>query len=214
MSLMKTDELIELLARGAGPAPRAVAARRLAPAAGLGVAASALLAVGLLGPIPADMYGSPALLIKFAYAASLAIAAAWLTARLARPAASLVIPRRAVLAVFAAMGALGAAVLVGTEPGDRGAALLGYSWSTCPWSVLALSLPGLGCALWAVRGLAPTRPMEAGFACGLLAGALGALGYSLSCPEVSPAFVALWYSLGIGMSGIVGALLGLRVLRW
>jgi hypothetical protein len=211
---MKTDDLIDLLARGAGPAPRALAARRLAPAAGLGVAASALLAVGLFGPIPADMYGSPAPWIKLTYAVCLAIAAAWLTARLARPVARLVAPLRAVLAVFAVMGAVGLATLFGADPGDRATALLGQSWSTCSWSVLALSMPGLACALWAVRGMAPTRPVAAGFAAGLFAGALGALGYALSCLEVSPAFVALWYTLGIGMSGVVGALLGPLVLRW
>ncbi len=211
---MKTDELIDLLARGAGPAPTALAARRLAPAAGLGVAASAMLALGLFGPIPSALYGSAAPWIKLVYAASLAIAAAWLTAQLARPVARLVVPRRAVLAVFAAMGAVGLAALLGAGPGERVTALLGHSWSTCPWNVLALSLPALACLLWAVRGLAPTRPVAAGFAAGLFAGALGAFGYSLSCPEVSPAFVALWYSLGIGLTGIVGALLGPRVLRW
>lgn len=211
---MKTDDLIELLARGAGPAPRAVAARRLTHAAAWGLAASALLAIGLFGPIPAELYGSPAPWIKFAYAAALAGAAGWLTARLARPAARLVVPRRAVVAVFAAMAALGIAALVGTEPGDRAQALLGYSWSTCPWIVFAVSLPGLGGALWAVRGLAPTRPVAAGFAAGLFAGALGALGYSLSCPEASAAFVAVWYSLGIGLSAVAGALLGPWVLRW
>ncbi len=211
---MRTDELIEWLARGAGPAPRALTIRRLAPAAGLGLAASALLAVGLFGPIQAAMYASPAAWIKLAYPASLAVAAAWLTARLARPAARLVVPQRVVLMVFATMGLLGMAALIRAEPADRAMALLGSSWSTCPWSVFILSLPGLGCALWAVRGLAPTRPAAAGFACGLLAGALGAFGYSLSCPEVSPAFVALWYSLGIGLSGLVGTLLGPRILRW
>lgn len=211
---MRTDDLIELLARGAGPAPRAVAARRLTQAAGLGLAASVLLALGLFGPIPAELYGSPAPWIKFGYAVALAVAAGWLTAGLARPAARLAVPRRAVLTVFAVMAALGIAVLVGTEPGERAQALLGHSWSTCPWSVLALSLPGLGGALWAVRGMAPTRPASAGFAAGLFAGALGALGYSLSCPEASAAFVAVWYSLGIGLSAVVGALLGPWVLRW
>ncbi|MCA0243598.1 MAG: DUF1109 domain-containing protein [Proteobacteria bacterium] len=211
---MKTDDLIELLARGAGPAPTAVAARRLAPAAALGLAASALLALALFGPIPAALYALPTPWIKFAYAASLAAAAGWWTARLARPAARLVVPRRAVLAVVAAMGLLGIASLLATAPGERATALLGHSWSSCPLSVLALSLPALAAALWAVRGLAPTRPMAAGFACGLFAGALGALGYAVSCPELSPAFVALWYSLGIGLVGAVGALLGPRVLRW
>ena len=37
---MKTQALIEMLARGAGPAPRAVAAQRLLPAAGLGALAA------------------------------------------------------------------------------------------------------------------------------------------------------------------------------
>lgn len=211
---MKTDELIEFLARGAGPAPTALPARRLAPAAGLGAAASALLALALFGPIPADLYGSAATWIKLVYAASLASAAAWLTAQLARPVSRLVVPRRAVLAVFAAMGATGLAAWLGAEPGERAAALLGYSWSTCPWNVLALSLPALACVLWAVRGMAPTRPVAAGFAAGLLAGALGTFGYALSCAEQSPAFVALWYSLGIVLTGGVGALLGRRVLRW
>jgi hypothetical protein len=38
---MKTDALIGMLATGAGPAPRAVAARRLVPAVALGLLASA-----------------------------------------------------------------------------------------------------------------------------------------------------------------------------
>ena len=211
---MKTDELIEMLARGAGPAPRAVVARRLAPAAALGLAASALLALALFGPVPAAMYDSAAPWIKLGYAASLALAAGWLTSRLARPVARLRLPQRAVAVVFGAMGAFGLAALIAASPGERGVALLGVSWSTCPWNVLALSLPALIATLWAVRGLAPTRPRAAGFAAGLFAGALGAFGYALSCPEVSPTFVALWYSLGILLSGAVGAFAGPRVLRW
>jgi hypothetical protein len=211
---MKTDELIEMLARGAGPAPTAVAARRLAPAAGLGLAASILLSLLLFGPIPAAMYGGPAPWIKLGYAVSLALAAAWLTGRLARPVARLRVPQWAVTAVFAAMGVVGLAALVATAPGERGAALFGESWLRCPRNVLTLSLPALAGTLWAVRGLAPTRPHAAGFSAGLLAGALGAFGYALACPEVSPTFVALWYTLGIGLSGALGALLGPRVLRW
>ncbi len=42
---MKTDALIDMLARGAGPVPRGVAARRLLPAVGFGLLASVLLAV-------------------------------------------------------------------------------------------------------------------------------------------------------------------------
>lgn len=211
---MKTDELIELLARGAGPAPKAVAARRLAPVAVLGVAASTLLSLTLIGPIPPAFYATAAPWIKLGYAASIAAAGAWLTARLARPAARASAPARALALVVAAMSALGLTALLAATPAARGDALLGHSWWSCPWNVLAFSLPALAGALWAVRGLAPTRPRAAGLAAGIFAGALGAFGYALSCPELSPAFVALWYTLGIGLTGLLGALLGPRLLRW
>lgn len=211
---MKTDTLIDLLARGAGPAPRAVAARRLVPAAALGLLLSVALALALIGPIPAAMVATPAPWIKLAYAAAIAASAGWWTARLSRPVARLALPRRAVLAAFGAMALLGAGALLALPAGQRLAALLGHSWSSCPWNVLALSLPALAGALWALRGLAPTRLRAAGFAAGLLAGAVGAAGYALSCDETAPAFIAVWYSLGIAATGLLGALIGPRVLRW
>ncbi|HWS73512.1 MAG TPA: DUF1109 domain-containing protein [Quisquiliibacterium sp.] len=211
---MKTDSLIDLLARGAGPAPGAVEARRLLPAAVLGLLLSAVLAVVLLGPVPASMYATPAPWIKFAYALALAVAGGWLAARLARPVARLRAPRRAVAAVATAMALLAAYALLTRPAGDRVAAVLGHSWLACPWNVLALSLPALAAVLWAIRGLAPTRPRAAGCAAGLFAGALGAFGYALSCTEESTAFVAIWYSVGIGLTAILGALAGPRVLRW
>ena len=211
---MKTEALIEMLARGAGPAPRAVVARRLLPVAGLGLVASALLALALIGPIPASMYATTVPWMKLAYAGALAAAAGWLTARLARPIGRLAVPRVVLLCVFGAMGLLGLAALIATPSSDRLSTLLGHSWLTCPGNVVASSLPALAGSLWAVRGLAPTQPRAAGFAAGLFAGSVGALGYALSCPEVSAAFVAVWYTLGIGLSGLLGALLGPRVLRW
>jgi len=211
---MKTDDLVEMLARGAGPAPQAVAARRLGPAGLLGALLSAALALALLGPIPREMLDAPALWIKLGYAGALALTTAWLTSRLARPVPRLAVPLRVVLAVALLMAALGVEAWLDSPPPERMAILLGHSWFSCPWSVLALSMPALAGTLWAVRGLAPTRLRAAGFAAGLLAGAVGALGYALACEELSPAFVATWYTLGILLSGAMGALLGPRVLRW
>ncbi|MBK9363166.1 MAG: DUF1109 domain-containing protein [Rubrivivax sp.] len=211
---MKTQTLVELLARGAGPAPRHVAARRLLPAAGFGVLASAALALALIGPIPAALYATAAPWVKLGYAAVLAAAALWLTATLSRPVARPLRPGRAVAAVVAAMGLIGLVALLATPAGERMTALLGHSALACPGNVLALSLPALAAALWALRGLAPTRPHAAGAAAGLLAGALGAAGYALACTETSPGFVAAWYSLGIGLTAALGAIVGPRVLRW
>ena len=211
---MKTDALIDMLARDAGPVPRALAARRLSPAAAAGLLVSALIAIAWFGAIPAQMFATAVPWTKMAYAGALALAAGWWTARLSRPAAPIALPRRVTVLVLLAMVVVGGFSLASTPAGARLDALLGESWPTCPWSVLVLSLPALVGSLWAVRGLAPTRPRAAGFAAGLLAGSVGAFGYSLSCPEASPAFVAVWYTLGIAFTGAVGAVLGPRVLRW
>jgi hypothetical protein len=211
---MRTDSLIDGLARDAGPAPRAVAARRLSPAAVAGLGFSIAAALAGFGLIPAAMFGTMVPWMKLAYAGALALAAGWLTARLCRPAASCRRASAMTMAIVAAMGGVGLVSLAALPADARTGALLGQSWLSCPWRVLVLSLPGLAAALWAARGLAPTNPRAAGFAAGLFAGSMGAVGYSLACPEASPAFVAVWYSLGIALTGAVGAVLGPRVLRW
>lgn len=211
---MKTQSLIEMLAKGAGPAPQAPVLLRLAPVVALGLIASALFALVSMGSIPVAMWATQAPWLKLMYGGSLALAAGWLTARLSRPVARTYWPVRAVLAVFSSILALGALTLVTSAPDQRMAALFGETWLSCPTNVVALSLPALAGALWALRGLAPTQLRAAGFNAGLLAGALGAMGYSLVCPEVSATFVAVWYSLGILLTGLLGAVLGPRLLRW
>ncbi len=68
---MKTDELIAVLATHAGPAPRAVVARRLAPAMAFGVLASVALALLIFGPVDDLALPGAALWIKLVYAAAL-----------------------------------------------------------------------------------------------------------------------------------------------
>lgn len=211
---MKTDELIAALATHAGPAPRAVVARRLVPAMAFGVLASVALALLLLGPVNDLAVPGAALWIKLVYAGALGAGAAWLTGRLSRPAARSVGAALAVAGVVIAVALAGTFSLLATETGERLRQALGHSWAICPWAVFGLSLPALASTLWAVRGLAPTRPREAGLAAGLLAGAAGAAGYALACVESSTVFIAIWYTLGIAMCAALGAALGPRVLRW
>jgi len=211
---MKTDVWIDMLACGAGPAPRAVAARRLLPVMLAGLLASSALAWLLMGLLPPAVFQTPAPWIKLAYAAALVVAASVLTVRLARPLARLRMPWGGVALVMGGMLALGAGFLWGTPPPDRWAVLLGQTWLICPALLLLLSLPSLLAILWVLRGLAPTRLAAAGLASGLLAGAIGAAGYALACPESSPTFVAVWYTLGIGLTALTGRLLGPYVLRW
>jgi hypothetical protein len=211
---MKTDALIDMLARDAGPAPRVLAASRLSPAAAAGLLVSAAISMAWFGAVPAQLFATAVPWLKMAYTGALGLAAAWLTARLSRPAAPLAQPWRITLLVLLSMALVGGVSLALVPAGTRMDAVLGQSWSTCPWSVLALSVPTLAASLGAVRGLAPTRLRATGFAAGLLAGSVGAFAYSLSCPETSPAFVVIWYTLGIAFTGFVGAALGPCVLRW
>jgi hypothetical protein len=211
---MKTDTLIDMLARGAGPAPRGLVAGRLGPAVLVGLVLSVTAAVVGFGPVPAAAFSTLAPWMKLGYAGALALAAGWLTARLSRPGAPVHGAQRTLAAIVLAMALIAAAWLATISQGSRMDSVLGDSWWSCSLRVLLLSAPTLAAALWAVRGLAPTRPRAAGFAAGLLSGSVGAIGYTLSCPEASPAFVAVWYTVGIALAGAAGAALGPRVLRW
>ena len=59
-----------------------------------------------------------------------------------------------------------------------------------------------------------TRPRLAGAVCGLVAAGIAATFYALHCDDDSPLFVAVWYTLGIGIVTTMSAVIGGRVLRW
>jgi hypothetical protein len=211
---MKTDELILMLSRGAGPAPTALAARRLGLAVVMGLLTAVMAAAWLKNPVPLALFGQPGMWLKLGYAAVLAAVAVSWASRLGRPGMAGGGARLALMLVVAAVGVLGLVTMAQAPEGARAAAVLGQSWRECPRSVLLLSLPTLAGTLWALRGLAPTRPRMAGLAAGLTAGGVGAFAYALFCPELSPAFVAVWYTLGVAAAGALGAVLGPRLLRW
>jgi hypothetical protein len=94
------------------------------------------------------------------------------------------------------------------------ALLMGRTWLVCPWLIVLLAVPVFAGTFWGLRGFAPTRPGLAGFAAGLFAGAVSASIYALHCNEGGAPFVALWYSLGIVIVGLAGALAGRLLLRW
>ncbi len=211
---MTTDELIRMLSAGAGASPRLNMGVYLFPAITAGALAGILLSGGLLGWVPAHMMTAPALWFKLAYAGTLAVGAGWLVARLARPVSHTRAPRAAITAVLLCVMLVGVIAVLNEKSGARMQAIFGSTWSNCPLIIPALALPALAGLMATLRRLAPTRMREAGFAAGLLAGSLGAIGYSMHCPEESLVFVAIWYTLGMFGSGALGARLGPRLLRW
>lgn len=211
---MKTDDLVAMLATGAGPAKPNRPVRDFAPALLLGLAASAAVSLAVRGPVPVAMWSGAALWTKLGYALALALACGYLAAALGRPGAPHRRPVLGVGLVLAAMALIGGVAIGGVAPSERARFVLGSTALICPWAIPLLALPTLLGLLRVLGEAAPTRPRGAGFAAGLLAGAVGAAGYALSCAEVSTGFIAVWYTAGIILTGGLGALVGPRALRW
>lgn len=213
---MKTDELVTMLAAGAGPAESGVTVRRYAVALGWGAFGATLLMAIVLGVRPdlAEAALLPMFWVKLAFPACLAAGALYAAARLSRPGVRLGRVPAALAAPVLAMWLLAALVLATAATGEREELIFGSTWNACPLYVALLSLPLFAAAMWAMKGFAPTRLALAGAAAGLLAGSAGALIYALHCPEMEAPFLAVWYLLGMLIPTVAGALIGLRLLRW
>jgi hypothetical protein len=213
---MRTDDLVTLLAHAGGAVEAHAVRRRYAVAVGWGAFGATLLMALTLGVRPdlGEAARLPMFWIKLAFPAAMAGAALLAAVRLSRPGAGLFRAPLLVAAPVLAMWALAVAALVGAPGGSRAAMLMGFTWSECPWNIALTSVPAFVLALWAMQGLAPTRPALAGAASGLLAGAVGALAYALHCPEMDAPFLAIWYVAGMLIPTAAGAIIGPFVLRW
>lgn len=213
---MRTDDLIAMLARDPERVAAGVVGRRYAMALAAGGAGALLLMLTGLGLRPdlAQAVRDPAFWLKFSLPAALSAAALHAAVRLARPGMRVGVAAEAMLAPIGAVWVLAAVVLISAAPGERMALVLGETWAACPISIALLSVPVFAGAFWAMKGLAPTRLALAGAVSGLLAGSLGAVVYSLHCPEMAPPFLATWYLLGMAIPAAAGAAAGPRLLRW
>ncbi len=211
---MKTDDLIGMLAQQAGPAEAAGDRRTLA--FGLaGVLPLMLVAAALgIGLVPPELWGASSTGPKLVYALALAVAGLWLMRRIGHPGRGITGPSVALALVLSVFFVIGAIDLMQVPPEGRAMAMMGKSATRCPLAILILSLPALAVALTAVRALAPTDLRRAGLGAGLLAGGLGAAAYAMACDEGAMSFIAIWYTLGMVLTGFIGAFLGPRVLRW
>jgi hypothetical protein len=213
---VKTDELISMLAAGAAPVDARAPQRRIALALAVGAAVAVPMMFAMLGLNPqlGEMAAVPMFWIKVGFSALLAFGALLVVMRLGRPGMRLAWTPGAMAVPLLVMWSLAAIALLHAAPGERGALVMGSTWSVCPYNIAVLAAPALVAALWAMRGMAPTRPALAGGVAGFLAGAVGALVYTLHCPELAAPFLGLWYLLGMLIPAAVGAVLGPLLLRW
>jgi hypothetical protein len=213
---MQTDDLISSLGHDVSPVRSDAVERRLA----IGLAAGAMVtllmvALGLgFRPDLAPAMGGFHFWMKGTYTFCLGVGAIAATAHLARPDA----PRARwlwLLAIpFVVLSGVAISELAHTPKSAWLALWLGHSWRVCPFLVLTLAIPIFLGLLWAFRRFAPTRLAAAGAAAGFASGACAATLYGLHCPEVSASFVVTWYTFGIGLATLGGALAGPRLLRW
>lgn len=210
---MKTNDLIHALASDTTTVgPRLSRLLVWAAVAGLGYAAVVfVMAYGPRTDVMAAM-GTVRFPFKLALAALMAASMAPVVARLARPGA----PASAWGALAAVLILVAAVALeLVVVPAEQWAMLLiGKNAVLCLISIPLLGAGMLAAGLLALRNGAPTRPTLAGAAVGLFAGAIGALFYAVHCPDDSPLFIAVWYSIALAIMTAVGATLGRSVLRW
>jgi hypothetical protein len=211
-----TDDLIASLSAHVPPVPPGAVARRVGIGLGLGAAASVILMLLWLGPRPdlAQAVLTPMFWMKLGYAAITGLIAAGVLTRLARPGVRPGWLAALAFAPFALVCAMALARMAQAPPEAHRAMLMGHSAMLCPWRIAAIGLPVLAGAVWAVRGLAPTRLRLAGLVAGAAAGGLGAAVYAIACNETSAPFLAVWYTLGMAALTALGALAGSRLLRW
>ena len=213
---MKTDDLISLLATGAGDIEPHVAERRYAKAMALGAIGALLVMLSLMS-IRRDLADAallPMFWLKIGFVVCVVSASLFAALRLSRPGARLDWVPRLMAAPVLVMWVIAAYVLIQSEPSERADLFYGSTSAYCPFFIALFSIPAFISVIWAMKGLAPTRPRLAGFAAGLLAGAIAALVYCLHCTEIEAPFVGFWYVLGMFIPATVGALLGRVLLRW
>jgi hypothetical protein len=213
---MKTEELIEALAADLQPISPLALHRRLLMAAAAGAAVTLAIVAFAYGwrEDLASALGDWPFWRKLTFTLSIALLGLWAAFRASRPGLD-AIPRALwALGPFAVIACLALVELAKLDASEWRVTWLGRTWLSCPWSILALSVPVLIALLLAMRRLAPTRPAIAGLTAGLASGGLAATVYGLHCPEWAASFVATWYALGILASAVLGAAIGRRVLRW
>jgi hypothetical protein len=213
---VETDALIQSLSAKAAPVPPGAVGRRILLGLGLGAVTSTLLMIAWLGVRPdiREAMATGMFWVKFAYTVLTGLFLTAALVRLSRPGAKVGPFAVAIAAPLAALVVMAAVRLMRADPEMRMPLMMGASADVCPWRIFVIGLPVLAGAVWAVRGLAPTRLTVAGLAAGGCAGAFGAAIYGFHCNETASPFVAVWYTLGIAALAALGALAGSRWLRW
>jgi hypothetical protein len=214
---MRTDELIKTLVadHAAQPRPRPIGHGLVMAIIG-GLAISSALFSLTLGVRPDILSALSTWRFDLKLSANLVlvIAAAWVALRLSSPTTTPPSAMRPLLVPALLLLAAAMYELVTVPASAWPSRAMGVNGVMCLASIIFLSVLPLTATIFALRQGAPASPAVMGAVGGLLAGALGATVFVMHCTNDSPLFVAIWYTLAIGLTAIVGLLVGQYVLRW
>jgi hypothetical protein len=213
---MKTQDLVSLLSTGVEAVDLRLPSRRWLLALVGGTLSALLLTEGLLKLNPALWHETSmsAFWVREGYCAALSALGFITVVRLARPGVRLGLAPMGIPVAVVAMWILAVITLVAASPQNRARLILGHTAGICPFLIAFIAAPLLIAFLRVMRSLAPTRLRWAGAAAGFAAGSIGALVYTLHCPELAAPFIGIWYLLGMLIPATLGAWLGPSLLRW
>lgn len=212
---MKTDDLIETLVkdrRAAFLRPRTAIA--WAVVAGVLIAGMIFVISMSYRPDIGEAAGTYRFLFKLVFTVTLAASAIGLVLQIFRPEA---VPGRWLWLIALAPAMLIAAAiteLLVMPTSTWMPRIIGISPLFCFFAICLLSVGPLLAFLAALRSGAPSNPGLAGALAGLASGGVAAAVFVIHCPNDSPLFVIVWYSLAIGLVTLVGYLAGRSWLRW
>ena len=213
---MKTDDLIQLLARQPDALPKTRPGRDALLAASAGVLAAFLLMALLLGPRPdlGEAVASPLFWQKAGALALLAVAATFTAYRSGLPGRPAQ-PFDALRWSAPAWLAVATGVTLATAPaGERLALFDSPTILNCLTMVPLLSVLPAAAMVWALRRAAPTEPARAARAAGWMAGAIGGFAYAFHCQADQPGYVLVWYGLAVAATALLTQATATRWLRW
>ncbi|MER8862588.1 NrsF family protein [Mesorhizobium sp. M0751] len=212
---MRTEDLIKALdADARSEALPLGAAWWVAAGAAIVIAAAVFwLTIGPRPDIAIAMH-TMRFLSKFVFTIALAASAFALVRALSMPGAST--GRVASWMVAAPLLVIVAVILelFAVPASDWGTRLVGTNMVVCLTFIPLIGIGPLAVFLAVLRHGAPTRPVLAGAAAGLLAGGLAATFYAAHCFDDSPLFVGTWYTIAIAGLAVLGAVGGRLFVRW
>lgn len=213
--MTKNDELIEALVSELTPVSPHALRKRLAFAVGIGVLGAAIVLFVSIALRPhLHQVTVAAFWVKFLYTAALMAATVVALDRVARPEGSIGGMVRLSFAAIAIVILLAIVQLVLSPVSSYHGLIIGYSASFCPFLIVAFGIPAFCANMWFLRRAAPMEPGLAGFVAGACASAIGGWVYSWACVENGIPFIAIWYTFGIVIGGLLGSLVGKFSLRW